>query len=131
MGSRPCFGGNRRERDLIPQADQLFDQSGTDCLLVHPIEKISTQLRIRALPCQKIVGNSQHRVRHGYDRLLLALANDEVFVLGSQIRVLGAGRGPGRFTERSPQPNVAFGRFSGETFPSALIIAGTYPCPFR
>src|SRR5258708_7810900 len=112
MASRHCFGGNRRERDLIPQADQLFDQSGTDGLLVHSIEKISAQLRIRALPCQKIVGNSQHRVRHGYDRLLLALANDEVFVLGSQITLASMLSMRGPWAPKAPISTVPFTLFS-------------------
>ena len=74
---------------------------------------------------------SSEAVGDGDGGLVRSSAVGDLAVLGAEVAVLGACRGPGRLDEGAPQPAVAVGGADPATLAGRLVVARAQTRPTR
>src|SRR5262245_22820938 len=87
--------------------------------------------RLVEIVLEHVIGRGEHRRGNGEDGFLGAATALEAEELRSEVRILGAGGGPGGLHEGGLQPGIAGTGAGGEALAGTLVEAGAEAGPTR
>ena len=119
---RPDFDG---ETEFLKALEEAVGELG----FVPAVKVVGAEVPVVEVVFEHVIGRDEHRRGDGEDGFLGASTALEAEELGSEVRVLGAGGGPGGLHEGGLQPGIAGAGAGGETLAGTLVEAGAEAGP--
>src|SRR3954452_512822 len=119
------------ERDVVPEAFELFDEALGLAFGVALGEVVGAEVAVGLAGAEHVPDRADHGVLDGAERAFVAAAGLEPLVLRGRVVGLDADRGHGGFFEREVQPLRAVARLAGPALAGGLVVAGALAGPRR
>src|SRR5207244_6077457 len=121
--------GGRRYLDLEPEILEPADEASRGLGSIAALEVISAEIAVLDSVSQHVIGRSQHRGRHGDDRLLRPAPALEPQELGAEIALLRPGGRPSGLNQHGLEPGSAVPRAGRATLPRTFVQVGAETRP--